>query len=273
MKTRIISGAVAIALLIVLLIVNGFWSPISVIAISILAALASFEMLCNTGAVKSGIAILLAVLYSAVIQFSYAGILRIPSALITVIYVILVATVTLKEHETFKPDSVTMCLAMPILISYAFSSLEFLLNNGDGFGIFYLLMLLNFSSIADCCAYFTGVAIGKHKLAPVISPKKTIEGAVGGVLGAVVGTLVICLTFNLVTDAKANILGLCLITPLMAVIGILGDLFTSAIKRSYGIKDYGNLMPGHGGVLDRCDSILLCAPVLALIVKYVEVIC
>lgn len=272
MKTRIISGAVAIALLIALLVVNNFWSPISVIVISILSALASYEMLYNTGAVKNGLAILTAIVYSCAVQFSYSGILRLPSAVLTIVYVLLIAVLALKEHDSFKPDAITMCLSMPILISYAFSALESLLNDRSGFGLFYLIMLLNFSSIADCFAYFTGVAIGKHKLAPVISPKKTIEGAIGGVMGSVIGTLVICLIFNVTTDANANTLGLCLITPMMAVIGILGDLFTSAIKRTYGIKDYGNLMPGHGGVLDRCDSILFCAPVFALIVKYAGVI-
>ena len=129
-----------------------------------------------------------------------------------------------------------------------------------GLAVMALVFIIAWGS--DTAAYFCGTFFGKHKLIPKVSPKKTIEGAVGGVLGAVVGTLVICLIFNLVTDAKANILGLCLITPLMAVIGILGDLFTSAIKRSYGIKDYGNLIPGHGGALDRFDSLVMVAPLM-----------
>ncbi len=271
MKTRIISGAVAVALLIAVLIINSYWSVTAVIFIALLAALASYEMLFNTGCVKNMLAVIGAMLYSFAVQFSYAGILPVSTSVLTVVYVLLIVAVSLKFHSSFKPDAITMSLSMPILISYAFSTLVGLLNN-DGYGIFYLVLLLNFSSVADCFAYFTGVAIGKHKLAPVISPKKTIEGSVGGIIGSVIGTVVICLIFNSIYDLKTNMLILCLITPVMAVVGMLGDLFTSAIKRTYGIKDYGNIMPGHGGVLDRFDSILLSAPVLALLLNYVEVI-
>ncbi len=271
MKTRIISGIVAAALLVVLLIVNSFWSPISVIALALLAALASYEMLANTKAVKNTFAVLGAMTYSLVSVLTHLGLLDIPAVIITVFYVLLIAVLTLKFYGEFKPEELGMCLSMPILISYSFSCLGALLNN-FGVGVFYLILLLNFSSIADCGAYFCGVFFGRHKLAPVISPKKTVEGAVGGVLAAMLGTLIISVIFNLIADAKANVLGLVLITPAMVVVGILGDLFTSAIKRTYGIKDYGNLMPGHGGVLDRCDSILFCAPVLLIIVRYMGVL-
>lgn len=272
MKIRIISGVVAVLLLIAVLAVNSVWSPTAVIFISVLAALAAYEMLYNTGCVKNKAVLIGAMLYSAAVQFSYAGILPLDTAVLSVAYVLLIVIVSLREHKTFTPDGITMSLSMPIVISYAFSCLAALLNRADGFGLFYLIMLLNFSSIADCCAYFVGSAIGRHKLAPVISPKKTVEGSVGGVIGSVIGTVIICLIFNFANEASANIAVLCLMTPVMAVIGMLGDLFTSAIKRSYGIKDYGNIMPGHGGVLDRFDSILLCAPVMLLFLNYVEVI-
>ncbi len=273
MKTRIISGAVAVALLIAVLVVNTYWSVTAVIFIAVLAALAAYEMLYNTGCVKIKTAVFGAMIYSCVIQFSYAGLFFVPPTVLTILYVLFIVCVTLKCHTNFKPDAITMCLSMPVVISYAFSTLTALLNSADGLGLFYLVLLLNFSSVADCFAYFTGVAIGRHKLAPVISPKKTIEGVVGGVIGSVIGTVIICLIFNrYIIGGSFNILLLCLITPFMVAVGIVGDLFTSAIKRSYGIKDYGNLMPGHGGVLDRFDSILLSAPVLSLLLNYVEVI-
>lgn len=272
MKTRIISGVVAVALLIAVLIINSYWSVTAVIFIALLAALAAYEMLYNTGYVKNMTAVIGAMVYSAAVQFSYAGILPVAPTVFAVVYVLLIVGVSLRCHGSFNPKAITMSLSMPILISYAFSTLTGLLNSADGYGLFYLVLLLNFSSIADCFAYFTGVAIGKHKLAPVISPKKTIEGAVGGIIGSVIGTVVICLIFNSIYDMTANMLVLCLVTPVMVTVGILGDLFTSAIKRSVGIKDYGNIMPGHGGVLDRFDSILLSAPVLSLLVSYVEVV-
>ncbi len=271
MKTRIISGVVAAVLLVGLLVANHYWSPISAIALALLAATASYEMLSNTGAVKNGFAVSGAMAYSVVSVLTQLGLLKVPSVIVTVAYVLLIAALTLKFFGEFKMEQLGMSLSMPIMISYGFSCLGQLLNSPN-IGVFLLILLLNFSSIADCGAYFTGVAIGKTKLAPVISPKKTVEGAVGGMVTSVIGTVIICLVFNAVTDSTANMLGLCLITPAMVVVGILGDLFTSAVKRTYGIKDYGNLMPGHGGVLDRCDSILFCAPVLSLIVRYMGVI-
>lgn len=272
MKTRIISGVVAIALLIAVLYLNTLWSPTAVIFVSILSALAAWEMLNNTGSVKVKVAVFTAMFYSFAVQFSYAGILHIPSELLTVVYFLLVVVIALVSHPQFTPAAITITLSMPIVISFAFGRLVALLNSGDGFGLFYVIILLNFSSVSDMFAYFTGMLFGKHKLAPVISPKKTVEGAVGGIIGSVIGTIVISLIFNGIYGQNINTLSLCLITPVMAVIGIMGDLFTSAIKRSYKIKDYGNLIPGHGGVLDRFDSILILAPVFYLLLSYVEVI-
>ncbi len=272
MKTRIISGAVAIALLVGVLIANSFWSPTAVIFLALLSAVAAYEMLYKTGAVELTFTTLVAMVYSFLVQFAYSGILPVAPAWLTVCYVVFIVYLAINYHEKMKPEAIALSLSMPIIISFAFSSLATLLNTPT-YGIFYLVLLLNFSSVADCFAYFTGVAIGKHKLAPVISPKKTVEGAIGGILGAVLGTVVICLIFGkVIENAEIKMLPLVIITPIMVIIGIMGDLFASAIKRHYGIKDYGNIMPGHGGVLDRFDSILILAPVLVYVLEILEVI-
>jgi phosphatidate cytidylyltransferase len=122
--------------------------------------------------------------------------------------------------------------------------------------------------LSDSGAYFGGMLFGKHKLAPVVSPKKTIEGSVGGALGTIIGTVIIILAFEQMYSVDINMLAAILITPVLSVIGMLGDLVMSAIKRTYGIKDYGNIMPGHGGVLDRVDSVLLVAPAFILFLSY-----
>ena len=112
-------------------------------------------------------------------------------------------------------------------------------------------------------AYFTGLAMGKHKLCPHLSPKKSVEGAVGGVIGSVI----LCLLFGhfFVPDFKA----LCLIIGFFgSVVSQLGDLSASAFKRQMGIKDYGNLIPGHGGILDRFDSVLFTAPVVFYCIEF-----
>jgi len=122
---------------------------------------------------------------------------------------------------------------------------------------------------SDSAALFAGMAFGKHKLAPRVSPKKTVEGAVGGLLGGMLGMVIFRVIFHLVTLQQLHI-GWCVLIGLVgAVMGQLGDLSFSLVKRQYGIKDYGRLLPGHGGVLDRFDSVVFAAPAVWLIVSYV----
>ncbi len=271
MKTRIISGAVAIIIVIAALIVNSYYPITIVIALSILSALASYEMLHNTGCVKRMTPVVAAMIYSAAVQFSYTG-LFIDVEILTVFYALFVVLLALFRHKTFGAEQIIMSLSMPIILSYGFSTFERILNTSDGHGLFYFILLFNFSSISDCFAYFVGIGLGKHKLAPVISPKKTIEGSIGGIVGSLVGTLVICLVFNKLTGNTANLWLLLVGTPFLSVVGMMGDLFMSAIKRDFGIKDYGRLIPGHGGVLDRLDSLLLVAPVMSLLLTYGRVV-
>lgn len=119
----------------------------------------------------------------------------------------------------------------------------------------------------DICAYFAGVTMGKHKLCPIISPKKTWEGAIGGVLGSVI--LCGLFGFFFMKDEMA----LCLIVGFLgSIISMFGDLTASIFKRKMGIKDYGNLIPGHGGIMDRFDSILFTAPLVYYVVMVLSVI-
>ncbi len=136
-----------------------------------------------------------------------------------------------------------------------------------GAGLVLIPLVAAFSS--DTMAFFTGLAIGKHKLIPAVSPKKTVEGAVGGVLGGMVGMVLYRIVFFLVTEVQLNILVCLAIGLLGAVAGQMGDLVFSCIKREYGIKDYGKLLPGHGGVLDRFDSVTLSAPLVWVILSQV----
>jgi len=135
----------------------------------------------------------------------------------------------------------------------------------------YLVWLIFISAWAcDTFAYFTGRFFGKHKLAPVLSPKKTVEGAIGGTLGAALVAAVfayVILNFTAV-GYESNFIVICaLIGGVGAVFGQIGDLTASAIKRHNGIKDYGKLIPGHGGILDRFDSVICTAPMVYVIVQ------
>lgn len=266
MKTRIISGAVMIAIVVGVLILGNYFSPVLIAFMAFLSAMACYEMMWNTGIVKNKAAVCLAVVYSVLVSFSYSGITQklytgFNPVFLNVLYVVAIAFVALRYHQSFGLPAISAALAMPILLNYAFSAIASLYLRENG--LFYLLLLLNFSSICDCGAYFTGVAIGKHKLCPEISPKKTVEGAVGGIVWSIIVSLILCFTM---VDGKGFI-ALLISTVVFCVIGMCGDLFASVIKRSVGIKDYGKLIPGHGGILDRFDSILLIAPVLLVCVS------
>jgi phosphatidate cytidylyltransferase len=125
---------------------------------------------------------------------------------------------------------------------------------------------------ADTGAYFFGRAFGKHKLAPVISPKKTVEGAIGGVLSTVLLMELYCLLFDKAFGYNMNYVNAAIYGVLGSSLSIVGDLTFSVIKRQVGIKDYGKILPGHGGILDRFDSMTVVAPLTELLVLLIPVV-
>lgn len=138
---------------------------------------------------------------------------------------------------------------------------------------FWIVLTLAVPWMADSGAYFVGRFLGKHKLCEAISPKKTIEGAVGGLISGFVASILIGFIFTWIyKDVTINFIPLFIIGLINPVISIFGDLTFSIIKRSCGVKDYGSIMPGHGGMLDRFDSIILCAPLVFLVSQFVTVI-
>ena len=138
---------------------------------------------------------------------------------------------------------------------------------------FWIVLTLAVPWMADSGAYFAGRFLGKHKLCEAISPKKTIEGAVGGLICGFLSSFLIGFIFTWIyKDVTINFIPLIIIGLINPVISIFGDLTFSIIKRSCNVKDYGSIMPGHGGMLDRFDSIILCAPLVFLVSQFVTVI-
>ena len=133
------------------------------------------------------------------------------------------------------------------------------------YGIFMYALIFICSSVCDTCALAAGMMFGKHKMAPVLSPKKTIEGAVGGVAGSALCSFILGIAAQY-ADPGADfrirflIIGIC-----GALVSMIGDLAASAIKRNHEIKDYGKLIPGHGGIMDRFDSIIFTAPLIYIL--------
>ena len=142
---------------------------------------------------------------------------------------------------------------------------------------YFILLILCFAWGGDTAAYFAGRAFGRHKLAPVVSPHKTVEGAVGGVLGSILAGVLLTAAYTVlssgyevisITMRPQHYLVLMFMGAIASILGILGDLFASAVKRQVGIKDYGTIFPGHGGILDRFDSVMFIAPFVAIAVRY-----
>lgn len=158
----------------------------------------------------------------------------------------------LKKHKELRYEQVFFALAVTVLVPQAMSTM---VRIDRRFGVFYLVLGLCGAWIADTGAYFTGVAIGKHKLCPEISPKKTIEGFIGGI---VTTGIVYAVAFSVYSGNFSP--AFFIIGSVCAVIGTVGDLSASMVKRQIGFKDYGKIMPGHGGLMDRFDSVLFVLP-------------
>ena len=170
----------------------------------------------------------------------------------------------LAGHGKVKVQSIAAVLFAGFLYPFLIGSLV-RLRAMEG-GQFFILVAFLLSMVADSGAYFVGRAMGKHKLAPVISPKKTIEGAIGGALINVLAMMGYALLLNKCFDfTQVNYLYAAVYGLLGAGASMIGDLTLSVIKRQVKIKDYGNLMPGHGGVLDRFDSTMMVAPLVELL--------
>ncbi len=259
MKTRVISGIVMGVIVAALLTIGYLWQPaVITVAIALIGAVAIYELLHNAAGINSKLTLAGAIIYvfaNVLVMFS---VLQDLSYIFGVLYFIFAVITVLKNHKEFSLAHISAACFAPLILSTAFSFLNYVIIADSG--LYYLLLLFNFSSVCDMGAYFSGVILGKHKLCPEISPKKTVEGAVGGILSSIVVTVILALCFS-----KSLVIPMLLTIPL-CVLGMIGDLFASAIKRSVNLKDYGNLIPGHGGILDRLDSILMIAPVMGLLV-------
>lgn len=257
MKTRIISGAVftiALALLF-------FFLPavITAIAVAGLCVLASYELLNNTGLVKSvRLNVYSAIMAVLVVLWSHLGDHYAPMLLGILLYVMLLFSELLFTSGKTPVAQIGYCLLSGLVIPFLLSSLLRIRSWADG----QILLLIPFimAYCSDTGAYFIGVCFGKHKMCPKISPKKSWEGFFGGIAVAVIGMLVYALVLDRMVDCEVN-LYLALLYGLVGSLGsVFGDLMMSVIKRQTGIKDYGHLIPGHGGILDRFDSVLITAP-------------
>ena len=268
MKTRIITAIVALLIFIPVVIfanttlftISAFEVKIINVAIAVLSLVGTFEAIKCIGAHKNsnmyftlGMAFMLPIITSTDLFF-YTPVF------IALLFILLFAGVI--GNKSITCDKVLLVFALAFYVTASFGSMIVIYNTEK------LLFPLIFVGawVTDTFAYFSGYFLGKHKLIPSVSPKKTVEGAIGGSLATTI-------TFGVygwirIGDVKLALI-LAAIGLVTSVVSQFGDLAASLIKRQWGIKDYGNLFPGHGGVLDRFDSILAVSAFLYIITIFV----
>lgn len=270
MKTRVLTGAVLTAVLVLLAVFSGTWAW--GIAMAILSALGVFEMMRCIGIEKNLFAALPCILLGAALPllakaFPESGfsILAVSTGLL----MLWMFSVSLFSHGRLPVDTAGCAYLGLTYVLWGFCLLSLLRELPHGEYLFLLPFLGAW--ISDTFAYFTGRLFGRHKLIPDVSPKKTVEGAVGGILFAMAffGLYGFAVS-KLSPGVQPRYAALVLLGLPVSVVSIIGDLVMSLVKRRYGVKDYGRLFPGHGGVLDRFDSVIATSVVLYLLCAYTE---
>ncbi len=269
MKQRVITGLIfGIICIGALIMMNTIVFPVFLAALSCMAV---YEIdkavgLTNKPIMAASLAL------SAAIPFIAHFNVNVPFAAVGGIYVVLILIFMLLKFEETKFEQAVIAIFSSLCVPYSFSlmivfrdiDLHFE-NYSKKDGIFLLIFAFFTSWMTDIFAYFVGSKLGKHKLCPKISPKKSVEGAVGGILGAVLLNVLLLFVFNkFIFDGESTLsyVGVAVLGAVLSVVSMFGDLAASTIKRNFGIKDFGKLLPGHGGIMDRFDSVLFVLPVL-----------
>ncbi|MEN2766415.1 phosphatidate cytidylyltransferase [Ornithinibacillus xuwenensis] len=268
MKQRILTAIIAL-ILFVPVVIYGNW-PFEII-IYLLATIGLVELLkmhnvpWYSFAGILSIALLWLILYPATEELlSFTLPTNTAENILLFVLILLAYTVLLKNKFTF--DDVGVILLAVLYVGMGFFYFLETRNMSDGNGLAQIFFALLVIWATDTGAYFSGRAIGKHKLWPEISPNKTVEGAIGGILlASIVGVV-----FHSIYPFPYGVFSVIMISILVSVFGQIGDLVESAFKRHYHVKDSGKILPGHGGILDRFDSAIFVFPVLHFILQFVS---
>ncbi len=276
MKQRILTAAVGIPLILVILFFYQSWFFSA--AVALMAAIAVFEILQAAGLTKHRLLTVACLLFSALVPFFRTPGFNLLGKLALPVFLLILFGTLLYRHETLRYEQLGTAFTVSVLVPFSFSTMIYI---RDQFphpdALFFIMLTFAGAWFTDSGGYFAGRLFGKHKLAPKISPNKTVEGAVGGVVFCVVFYLIMGLCYYFYRQSfgptvTIDYLQLGLLALIVSPIGMLGDLVASMIKRQCGIKDFGTIFPGHGGVMDRFDSILFVAPVLYVALQFLTLV-
>ena len=269
MKTRLITSAVGLVVLAVVL--SFFQTPVFNVVLALISLTGMHEAYAAIGVKKPAICAGVVPMTAAVFFADTKSVLFWGVLYATAIFLGLCVVTNSQTLDFCSVGGFMLFSAMILACFYSILYLRAAFPRSSD-ALYFIVLGLGIAWGRDPSAYFAGRFFGKHKLAPVVSPHKTVEGAVGGVLGSVVFALAITAIYLAVwgaPDSTAIDVRFYLLVALAgavgSVLGILGDLTASAVKRQRGIKDYGTIFPGHGGILDRFDSVLLVMPMVSLL--------
>lgn len=275
MLTRILTAVVAVPLLVLLLWLNN--TAAMLVTMTLVCALAVGEVLLATKYFSNkGVAAVCMVFVTAMPSFLCFDVLISFFPMLAGAFLLLMFVIMLFDHENVKFEEISLMSFVSFLIPLSLSTIILLQKNFQ-FGIYYVVLSLLIPWISDAGAYFVGSAIGKHKMAPKISPKKSWEGFFGGLITAVITAFIVGFGYPWVDGLMngevtftVNVLYIVAVSIIGSVLGVIGDFSASLLKRQCMVKDFGNIIPGHGGILDRFDSVLFVAPFLYLAFSFIE---
>ncbi len=272
MKQRILSGAVLVAFFAAIIVFNQSFPLALNIAVALISAASIFELTKALGLARKWFLVVPSLAAAAAVPFCGGNEMQF---LVYCLYSLMLFTAMILYHHETSFKEVAVLYSMVVLIPCALQTLVTLRSLSVHHGMFYVLIAVLAAWVADVGAFFAGTFLGKHKLCAEISPKKTVEGAIGGLVVNVAFVMLCGLFFSQVFyggEKQVNYLSLFLIGFFGTFVSMLGDLSFSLIKRSCHIKDFGQVIPGHGGILDRFDSVIFTAPFVYLLVEYLPIV-
>ncbi len=271
MSKRIISGVIGALFALGVLIFNESFPMIINILVALISILAVSEIFSVMGISEFySITIPTSVFVSIMPMFGDGMLWNISWFL----YTLIIFSILIFNH-TLRLKDITTIYAISILLTFSLSNIVKIRDYGGQYGSFYVLLAMGVAWMSDTGAYFCGKKFGKNKLCPRVSPKKTIEGAIGGVIVCILSMILIGFIFNnfiFANKVNINYIGLIILGLIGSPISIIGDLCFSVIKRNCHVKDFGNVIPGHGGILDRFDSLIFVAPYVYLFIRCFNII-
>lgn len=261
--TRLVSGIILVILALVLVTTGGGVLFAAVAAISLIGMFELYRVMKLEKTPLAAVGYLAAALYYGFVWFEKEDLMMLMAAA----FVMVLMAIYVFTFPKYKTEEITITFFGVFYVAVMLSYLFLVRRAADGVYLVWLIFLSSWG--CDTCAYCAGMLLGKHKMAPKLSPKKTVEGAVGGVLGAALLGFLYGAYFegHMVELARPGVISAAA-CAIAAVISQIGDLAASAIKRNHGVKDYGHLIPGHGGILDRFDSMIFTAPAIYFAVMF-----